>query len=135
MRSAMATASSTVSAASPAETGMPKDAKNCLPWYSKRSTGAPGWGRRSGGGGFPLVKGRRQPLGDGDHGGPRREDLGNALVLEHDDVGLRHDPAAEDHHVVEPAGGELLLDAREQRHVGAGEDRQPDGVGVLLQRG
>ena len=38
MRSAAATASSTVVTASPFDTGMSKVAKNCLPWYSKRST-------------------------------------------------------------------------------------------------
>ena len=37
-RSAAATASSTVKATSPGEMGMPYPAKNCLPWYSKRST-------------------------------------------------------------------------------------------------
>src|SRR3954451_23792156 len=39
MRSAAATASSTVVTASPRDTGMPKPAKKCLPWYSKRSMG------------------------------------------------------------------------------------------------
>src|SRR2546421_159928 len=38
MRSAAATASSTVVTAAPGETGMPKRANSCLPWYSKRST-------------------------------------------------------------------------------------------------
>ena len=42
MASATLTASSTVVATSPGDTGMPNVAKNCLPWYSKRSTNAPG---------------------------------------------------------------------------------------------
>ena len=41
MRPAAATASSTVVTASPFDTGMSKEAKNCFPWYSKRSTLCP----------------------------------------------------------------------------------------------
>ena len=37
-RSAASTASRTVSAGAPGDTGMPYRAKSCLPWYSKRST-------------------------------------------------------------------------------------------------
>src|SRR6201991_4609689 len=40
MRSAAATASSTLSATSPLGTAIPCFAKSCLPWYSRRSMGA-----------------------------------------------------------------------------------------------
>ena len=35
-------------------------------------------------------------------------------------------------HVVDALLAQQLDDARDERHVGAGEDREPDGVGVLL---
>ena len=37
--------------------------------------------------------------------------------------------------VVDALLAQQLDDARHERHVGAGEDRQPDGVGVLLDDG
>ena len=44
-------------------------------------------------------------------------------------------PPADDDHVVGAARPELLHDLREQRHVRARVAREPDGVGVLLDRG
>src|SRR6201995_3512020 len=46
MRSAAATASSTLSATSPLGTAIPCLAKSCLPWYSRRSIGVGGAVRR-----------------------------------------------------------------------------------------
>ena len=63
---------------------------------------------------------------------PGREDLGHAQRLERGDVGVGDDAAAEHEHLVEAPAAQLLHHPREQRHVGAGEQRQPDGVGVLL---
>src|SRR6478672_1446787 len=121
MRSAAATASSTVVTASPGDTGMSNVAKNCLPWYSKRSTGrqatdppprqrkptpATTRSRRARGssGRFPLagVEGVGQPVGDGAHRGAGREDAGDPRRLERRDVGLGDDAAAEHQDVVEP---------------------------------
>src|SRR4051794_11251988 len=72
---------------------------------------------------------------DGLRGGAGREDLGHAELLELRDV-LVGDRASDGH---EDVPGVLLLeevdDLRHERHVRAGEDRQADGVGVLLQRG
>ena len=57
---------------------------------------------------------------------------GDALLLEHGDVGLGDDAADDDEHVA-PAGlGQQLQHLGHQGEVGAGEQRQPDGVGVLL---
>src|ERR1700749_176580 len=43
MRSAAATASSTLSATSPLGTAIPCLARSCLPWYSRRSIGGGAW--------------------------------------------------------------------------------------------
>ena len=65
---------------------------------------------------------------------PGVKTLRDAQLLELGDVGVGDDAAAEDDDVARVALGEQLDDPREQRHVRAGEDRQPDGVGVLLDR-
>ena len=62
-----------------------------------------------------------------------REHLGHAELLELGDV-LRGDRAADrDDDVAGVLLAQQLDDARDERHVGAGEDAQADGVGVLLQ--
>ena len=85
----------------------------------------------------------RRALGDGaadevdDLVGRRagREDLGNAQLLQLGDV-VGGDRAADgDDHVVDALIGQHRDDLRHQRHVGAGEDREADRVGVLLDHG
>src|SRR5690349_7469629 len=110
---------------------MPKDAKSCLPWYSKRSM----WVLGLGGGVLAGVERLGEPVGDRRHGRAGGEEGGDALLLELVDVGAGDDAAAEDEDVVEAAGLELLEHPGEQRHVGAGEEAQTDAVGVLLEGG
>ena len=45
-----------------------------------------------------------------------------------------HDPAPEDDDVARSALRQQLHDLREKGHVGPGQHREPDGVGVLLKR-
>ena len=85
--SAAATASSTVVTASPGDTGMSKLAKNCLPWYSRRSTRALAP--------VLLVDGLDSPL-DGRH-----DDGGRDRIVRFGEVAR-----AEDRDVVEAALGE-----------------------------
>src|SRR4051794_26540147 len=61
-----------------------------------------------------------------------REDLGDAELLELRDVLAGDRPADGHHDVLYPLLAQQLHDARDERHMCAGEDRQPDGVGVLL---
>src|SRR2546426_2832356 len=125
MRSATATAPSAVSATSPAETGMPKRAKYCLPWYSKRSMGS---------GSLPVALGQRdpQPLHDRAHARSWGEHLGDADLLQLRDVGRRDDAAAEHDHLPGPRFAQAVDHLGEQGHVGAGEEGESDRVGVLL---
>src|SRR4051812_34294940 len=147
-RSAAATASSTAVTASPADTGMPYRANSCLPWYSNRSTGllesttpagsGPAVGQNGGSTGrlgLPSVERLLEPLVDGVQRGARREELGDADLLELGDVGVGDDAAAEHHDLAQAPLPQELHHAREERHVGAREQRQADGVGVLLQDG
>ncbi len=67
IRSAAATASSTVSTASPFDTGMPNEAKNCLPWYSNRSIPADASRARRGGPAVRIGWERADPSGDTRH--------------------------------------------------------------------
>ena len=76
-----------------------------------------------------------EPAADVDGGGARREDLLDAGALELRDVVGRDDPAAEHQDLAGAALAELLDDPREERHVRARVARQPDRVGVLLDRG
>src|SRR3954451_5745826 len=64
-----------------------------------------------------------------------REHLGDPELLELRDVLVGDRPAHGDHHVPGVLLAQELDDPRHQRHVRAGQDRQPDGVGVLLQDG
>ena len=63
---------------------------------------------------------------------PGGEDLGHARALEHGDVGVGMTPPPKTSTSSRPPLPQLLHHPREQRDVGAGEQRQPDGVGVLL---
>ena len=56
-------------------------------------------------------------------------------LLELGDVLRRDRPADGDHHVVRVLLAQQLDDARHERHVRARQDREPDGVGVLLDDG
>ena len=64
-----------------------------------------------------------------------REDLADTLGLQPRDVLGRHDAAAEDQHVVDALLAQELEDPAEQVVVRAGQDREPDGVDVFLDRG
>ena len=65
----------------------------------------------------------------------RREDLGDAELLELRDVLVGDRPADHDDDVAGVLLVEQLDHLRHERHVRAGEDRQADRVRVLLQRG
>src|SRR3954452_5994075 len=67
--------------------------------------------------------------------GARREHLGHAELLELRDVVGRDRAADGQQHVVGALLAEELDDPRHQRHVRAGQDREADGVGVLLDHG
>ena len=144
MRSAASTAPSTVVTASPGDTGMPKRANSCLPWYSNRSTMTPTRRLRTGARpdftssrcelGLPGVERLLEPLVDGCKRRARREERGDTDLLERGDVVIGDDAAAEHHHVAEAPLAQQLQHPAEQRHVRAREQREPDGVGVLLQR-
>ena len=75
------------------------------------------------------------PAGDLAGGGAGGEDLGHAHLLEHRDVLVGDDPAAEDHDVGGVALGEQVDQLPEKRHVRAREHGQSDQVGVLLDGG
>ena len=66
---------------------------------------------------------------------PGPEDLGHTLLAQRTRVGVGDDATAEDEHVAEVAGAQLVHHPGEQREVRAAEQRQPDGVDVFLQRG
>src|SRR5439155_24534079 len=63
---------------------------------------------------------------------PGREDLRHAESLELGDVIGRDRPADRHDDIVDPLRAEQLDDARDERHVRAREDREANGVGVLL---
>src|SRR5262249_4954915 len=65
----------------------------------------------------------------------RREHLGDAQPLQLRDVVARDRAPDDDQHVVRAALAEQVEDAGHERHVGAREDRDPNRVGVLLDRG
>src|SRR5581483_10740370 len=83
---------------------------------------------------------RGVPLADeADHvlgGGPGPEDRAEPHLLQRLDIGVRDDAAREQQHLprVDVALLERIDHAREQLHVRAREDAQPDDVHVLLQR-
>ncbi len=63
-----------------------------------------------------------------------QEDAADPMAFSFGDVDVRDDPADDDQHVVEALLLQQLHDARADVHVRAGQDRQADDVGVLLQR-
>src|SRR6266513_4435621 len=77
---------------------------------------------------------RSQEVDDVARRGAGSEDLGDALLLELVSVRCRNRAAEDDEHVL----GAVLLpaveDARHERHVRSVENRDPDRVGVLLDR-
>src|SRR3954454_8091647 len=132
MRSAAATASSTVVTASPSDTGMPYRAKSCLPWYSNRSTGllesmtptaataaVEANGGSTGRLGLPSVERLLEPLVDRVQRRAGGEDLGDADLGQLRDVGVGDDPAAEDDDLTQAALAQELDHPGEQRHVRA----------------
>src|SRR4029078_5026772 len=76
-----------------------------------------------------------EPAADVHGGGARREDLLDAGALELGDVVGRDDAAAEHQDLTGAALAELLHDPWEERHVRARVAREPDRVGVFLDRG
>src|SRR5262245_16586528 len=64
-----------------------------------------------------------------------KEDAFDADGGEFGNVDVRNDSANHDEHIVEPLLLEEIHETRRDVIVGAGEDRQADDVGVLLQRG
>jgi ribonuclease BN (tRNA processing enzyme) len=68
-------------------------------------------------------------LGDG---GAGREDLCDAPLLERGDVVLWDRPSYDHEDVLHPILTQAVQDLRDEGHVGAGEDGDADGVGVLL---
>src|SRR5487761_259598 len=138
----------------PGMTGTPCSANSSLAWYSNRSTrfrphplawlgagslAVTARGAAPGCAVLAVGPGRRaefgvHPVHDLLSRGTRREDLRHAQPLELADVGLRDDAAAEDRDVGRVALGQQLEHPREQRHVRAGQDRQPDRGGILLHR-
>ena len=79
-----------------------------------------------------LAFDERDDFGEGRAGG---EDLAYAQPLELGGIVGRNRPAAEKHDVARVLLAQLFDDQREERHVGAGEDREADPVGVFLDRG
>ncbi len=65
-------------------------------------------------------------------GSARGEDLRHPASLQLRDVVVGDDAARKDEHVAGAPLGQRFDEARNQRHVGARQDRQADGVGVLL---
>src|SRR6476659_4210445 len=138
--SAIALASSGVVATSPRLTGTPYFWNSCFAWYSNRSTLTQSYlclVRTLFGifRGITVTDVGRDPSHDLVQWRTGREDLRDTGVLELRDVGVGDDPAAEDDHVVDVVGLQQFQGLGEQRHVRAGQDRQPDGVGVLLDDG
>src|SRR4051812_20231425 len=156
---AIASACSGVSATPPGSTGTPCAANRSRAWYSKRSTSkhrnargtalphAPpdGWDVSHVSSGQQTQR-PSSGVRDGTHvlahpaddllgAGARGEDLGDAQAGQLGPVGVGDDPAAEDDDVVDPALAQQLGQPGEQGHVRAGEHREPDGVGVLLDDG
>jgi uncharacterized RDD family membrane protein YckC len=82
----------------------------------------------------PLREALAQPVDDVLERGARREQLRHALFLQGGDVVLRDDAATEHDDVGRLASLQLLHDGWEQCHVRARVDREPDHLGVLLER-
>src|SRR5262249_13791739 len=101
-------------------------------WLAGGGGGGPGSG---GSGGVALAEGGLDPVDDVVGGSARREDLGHAHPLQFGDVGVGDDAAAEHGDIRGAAFGEQFQDPPELGHVRAGQNRQPDRCGVLLERG
>ena len=78
------------------------------------------------------VEGLSQPRSDGVERRPGGEHLGNAVLFENGDVGLGDDPSDHDEHVATAGFLQPGDHPGHQREVGPGEEREPDGVGILL---
>ena len=78
---------------------------------------------------------RTQPTISAVVGAPGVKTGATPELLERRDVVVGDDAAAEDHDVAPRRAREQRDHPREQRHVRAGQDGQPDRVGVLLDRG
>src|SRR5215467_7679371 len=63
------------------------------------------------------------------------EDLAHAGVFEALGILRRNRSAAEKYDIARIAAFQLLDDERKERHVRAGKNREPDAVGVFLNRG
>src|SRR5687767_76886 len=68
------------------------------------------------------------------HRGARQENALDAHLFKLRDVHVGDDAADDDEHVVQALLMQELHDARTDMHVRSGQDRQPDHVGILLQR-
>jgi hypothetical protein len=104
-----------------------------LPWYSNRSTEVLlglGLGR-----GVRLARVSAEPAGDGAQRRTGLEDLGDALFLEGGTSASGMTPPPNTRTSPRSRDCELLDHPGEQGEVRAGEQRQPDGVGVLLEHG
>ncbi len=86
---------------------------------------------------MPAARGHRAPneVDDLRRRRARTEDAGDAELAQF--LGVVVGDRAADHHddVLDPVLAQELEDARYEGHVRAGEDRDADGVGVLLDRG
>ena len=68
-------------------------------------------------------------------GGTGSEHLGHPQVLQDRDVGGRDDPAHQYQHIAPALFLQALHHPGDERQVGPGEQRQADGVGILLHHG
>src|ERR1019366_6403827 len=85
--------------------------------------------------GLPFVECLAEPGTDGRKGGPGREDLGHAHLLEHGDVALGDDASDQDQHVVPALRPQPVDHPGNEGQVGPGEEGESDGVGILLDDG
>lgn len=107
-------------------------------WCDQVRTGAPSTpcvGRSVARSALPLVEGFLEPGPDGRERRTGGEDGGYALFLQDGDVGVRDDPSHHDEDIVAAFGPESLDDPRYEGQVGAREQRQSDGIGILLEHG
>src|SRR5215831_15633663 len=82
----------------------------------------------------PVVReSTAQPIHDVLERRPGREQLGHAELLQHSDVLVGDDAAAEDHDVRGITLAQLLDNRWEQRHVRTRVQREPDDLRVFLQ--
>src|SRR5215212_944568 len=77
---------------------------------------------------------RPQEVDDVTRRGTGCENLGDALPLQLGSVRRRNRPAQDDEYVLRAVLLQTVEDPRHECHVRPGEDRDPDRVGVLLDR-